>query len=311
MRALICAWSPASLFAQSPDPPLVLRSETRAVQIHVVASSNSGDPIRDLRREDFMVFDDGKPRRIQFFSKDSDGADSGPSSRAPGRTTAIVLDGLNTAFPDQSYARDRAIQAVGRMQLDESIAILFLAPGLRLQNFTRDRELLLGAIRGFQPNIPPYGLKQLIQVTLAALKTLADRMSHTAGRKSIVWITGGFPRIAAYERSIETVLHQINEADVAVYPVDARGLMLGRGSNFEIMDQFAESTGGKASYNGNDVAAAIDAAIEDARSTYVIGFYLGDNERDRRFHELKVEVDRPGAVLSYRRGYSPSDTARQ
>jgi VWFA-related protein len=144
--------------------------------------------------------------------------------------------------------------------------------------------LLLAAIDGFHPNLPPYAMKQRIQVTLAALKTLADHMSRGTGRKSIVWITGGFPQIRAYDRAVDSVLHKINESNVAVYPVDARGLMLGFGAgNLETLDRFAESTGGRAFYNGNGVATAIESAIEDSRSTYVIGFYLGSMSRTAGF----------------------------
>jgi len=309
--ALISSLAPALLLAQGVDEPLVLRTETRAVQISVVVRDKAGEPIRDLHSDDFTIFDDGKPRRVQFFSMDGDAASS--ARPAEPRVTAIALDGLNTEFSDQSYVRDQAIKAVGRMRLDESIAVLALTPALKLQNFTRDRALLLAAIESFQPDLPPYAMKRRIQVTLAALKTLADRMSKAAGRKSIVWITGGFPEIRAYDGAIENVLHQINQADVAVYPIDARGLMLGfgAGGNFPIMDRFAASTGGRAYYNGNDVAGGIEGAMADSRSAYVIGFYLGDSERDRRFHTLRVDVDRAGAVLRYRRGYSPSSTSRK
>jgi hypothetical protein len=80
---LLCASLPVVLLAQSAGPPLVLRSETRAVQISVVARNKAGDPIGDLRREDFTVFDDGKPRRVEFFSKDVDSA-SQHHRRRPG-----------------------------------------------------------------------------------------------------------------------------------------------------------------------------------------------------------------------------------
>jgi VWFA-related protein len=299
-----------ALLAQSADPPLVLRSETRAVEIDVVARDKAGDPIRDLRSSNFTIFDDGKPRPIQFFSTDVDSAQATPT-KTLGRVTAIVLDGLNTEFSDQSYARDQAIEAVGRIELDESIAILALTPGLKLQDFTRNRQLLLAAIDGFHPNLPPYAMKQRIQVTLAALKTLADHMSRGTGRKSIVWITGGFPQIQAYDHAFENVLRKLNESNVAVYPVDARGLMLGFGAgNLQTLDRFAESTGGRAFYNGNGVATAIESAIEDSKSIYVMGFYLGEHDRDRGFHELKVQVDRPGAILRYRRGYSPGHASQ-
>ncbi len=298
----------ANTTAQTADPPLVLRSETSAVEISVIARDKAGEPIRDLRSQDFTIFDNGQPHRVQFFSMP---ADPVPSTKpAERRQTAIVLDSLNTEFSDQSYARDQAIKALERMPLDESIAILELTPALKLQNFTSDRALLLAAIQSFQPIVPPYAMKQRIQVALAALKTLADRMSNAPSRKSIVWITGGFPSMQAYDSAIEAVLRQINQADVSVYPVDARGLMLRHGSNFPVMDRFAESTGGRAYYNGNDVAGSVEDAVADSRSAYTIGFYLSGGERDRRFHTLKVEVDRPGASLRYRHGYSPSNTSR-
>jgi hypothetical protein len=69
---------------------------------------------------------------------------SGRAGDRPGRVTAIVLDGLNTEFLDQSYARDQAIKAVERMQLNESVAFLALSPGLKLQNFTAAVPILVG-----------------------------------------------------------------------------------------------------------------------------------------------------------------------
>jgi hypothetical protein len=68
------------------------------------------------------------------------GVASGPASPA-GRLTALVLDGLNTNFSDQSYAQEQALRAVERMEIDESVAVLALAPGLKLQDCTRDRAM--------------------------------------------------------------------------------------------------------------------------------------------------------------------------
>jgi VWFA-related protein len=300
-------WLAGVLCAQSSQPPLVLRSETRAVQINVVVKNKSGEPVRDLRREDFTIFDDGKPRAVQFFTAEM-APTAGTPSHAAARYTAIVIDALNTEFSDQSYMQYEAIKAVKRMPLDESIAVLHLAPDLALLDFTHNRSALLAAINRFQPIMPPYAMKKRVQITIGALKTLADRMNRAGGRKSIVWITGGFPTVRVYQDAIEEMLHRIEQSDVAIYPVDPRGLMLGagNGANFETMDQFAVSTGGRAYYNNNDVSGGIEEAIADSRSAYTIGFYLADNERDRRFHTLKVDVNRPGATVRYRRGYAPS-----
>lgn len=297
---------PALLSAQTGGQPLTLRTETRAVQINVVALDKAGDPIRDLHASDFSIFDNDRPRPVQFFEFAGGAATATP--REPG-STAIVLDALNTGFADQSYLRDQALKAIERMPLDESVAVLALTPALKMQFFTRDRRLLRAAIENFQPMMPPYGLKRRVQVTLAALKTLADRMSKFSGRKSIVWITAGFLPMRSYNAAIDATLRKINAADVAVYPVDARGLTLGNGNIFDSMNRIAETTGGRAYYNGNDVAHSIEDAAADSKTAYVIGFYLSDGDRDQRFHTLKVEVDRSGASLRYRRGYSPSVSA--
>jgi VWFA-related protein len=128
----------------SPRAPILpSSSEARLARskIDVVARDKAGDPIRDLRSSNFTIFDDGKPRSIQFFSTDVDAAFPTPTKTLR-RVTAIVLDSLNSEFSDQSYARDQAIEAVGRIELDESIAILVLAPGLKLQDFTRNRKIV-------------------------------------------------------------------------------------------------------------------------------------------------------------------------
>jgi hypothetical protein len=137
-------------------------------------------------------------------------------------------------------------------------------------------------------------MRQRIQVTLAALKATASRMSASPGRRSIVWITGGFPPVPAYDGTIQRALNGFNDLNVALYPVDARGLTPGDGSkNIQTMEQFADATGGLAYYNRNDLSVAIEAAVEDLKFTYVMGFYLNDKDRDRRYHTLKVETDRP------------------
>jgi len=319
MPGLVCVFAPAVLFGwQSQAPTVVLRSETRAVQINVAVDGKAGEPMRDLRKENFTLFDDGKPRDIQFFSVDADAPPSvggvqaarGGSPNSAPRETVIILDCINTEFPDQSYVRIEALKAVGHMDFNESIAILTLAPGLKFQNFTRDRGALMATIKRFRPILPPYPMGRRVQVTLAALRSLAERLSVAPGRKSIVWITAGFPLSQEWEDAFARTTNRLNDANVALYTVDARGLSPAGPGDIRTLQFFADETGGLAFYNRSDIFLQIEAAIEDARSTYVIGFYLGDKERDRRRHKLKVEVDRRGAVLRYRRGYSPLAASR-
>ena len=48
---------------------------------------------------------------------------------------------------------------------------------------------------------------------------------------------------------------------------------------------------------------AMAESIDDSHVSYTLGFYVADDERDDKFHDLKIETTRPGLHLSYRQGY--------
>src|ERR1700730_10519355 len=49
----------------------VLRSTTRLVQLNVVVQSKSGEPVQDLSKGHFTLFDQGVPQQIAVFSVQS------------------------------------------------------------------------------------------------------------------------------------------------------------------------------------------------------------------------------------------------
>jgi VWFA-related protein len=186
--------------------------------------------------------------------------------------------------------------------------------------------------------------------TVEALTAIANHVGTLPGRKNLIWISGSFPFSIGYENierstsdarelyanDIETAARALTNANLAVYPVDARGLMtsdLGnrtssanpRGgtmgiisnsaqnsdprsngpntSNFDSMNVLADRTGGKAFYNRNDIWGSVREAIDDSRVTYELGYYPQGVDWNGSFHEIKVEVKRPGARVRARKGY--------
>jgi VWFA-related protein len=96
----------------------------------------------------------------------------------------------------------------------------------------------------------------------------------------------------------------LNNANLAVYPVDDRGLMApqeyradlaavappspGREqATFATMRVLADRTGGRAFYNNNDLAAAMRRATEDASRTYVLGYYPSHDSWNGKFREIR------------------------
>jgi VWFA-related protein len=214
------------------------------------------------------------------------------------------------------------------------------APGL---SPTADANGLLAQISG---SLQEYATDRRVSMTLAAMQVIANRMAGVSGRKNLIWVSGAFPLQVGFERNgvgaatspiryegdLKNAAESIDRADVAVYPVDARGLLLnnsvrtsmpaprnqtgfGVHSTYQIpedmvqnretdtMELLASWTGGKAFINTNDLQGAIRKAIEDSEVTYTLGFYVDEKELDGTYHELKVKVDRKGADVRYRKGY--------
>jgi VWFA-related protein len=102
---------------------VVIRSTTRLVEVHVVAEDDRGNPVADLRKEDFRIFDERKERPLALFTVEG----AVPSAASGGHTgggevmqagtgtgySAILLDWLNGGFADRLRG-DHAVRKVRR-----------------------------------------------------------------------------------------------------------------------------------------------------------------------------------------------------
>jgi hypothetical protein len=85
-----------------------------------------------------------------------------------------------------------------------------------------------------------YNITRILE-SLRAIEAIASRMSGVPGRKSLIWLSGGFPlRIGLADAGLsqnyrnfaldmERTARAVSQANLAVYPVDARGLMSPQG----------------------------------------------------------------------------------
>jgi hypothetical protein len=118
----------------------------------------------------------------------------------------------------------------------------------------------------------------------------------------------------------DRTIRALNDANLAIYPVDARGLVASASSrissrvyqNQSTMEELAARTGGRAFINSNDIAGAIRTAVQDSSVTYTLGFYPQNDKFDNSFHNLKVKLpDFPHTELRYRKGYVDQSTPPQ
>jgi len=167
------------------------------------------------------------------------------------------------------------------------------------------------------------------RATLHAFDFICEHLARLPGRKNLIWVGGGFPIDIGFDAFAVTgllnhAMRAMNEANIAIYPVDARGLMTDTRFSAEhrkmshapaglpllvknsltTMDYVASNTGGLAFHDTNGIADAINAAVSDSDVNYTIGFYAANSDFDGKFHKIDVEApQRPGLKLRYRRGY--------
>jgi len=167
-------------------------------------------------------------------------------------------------------------------------------------------------------------------LTAEALRMIANHVGSLPGRKNLVWVSGSFPfsletnnpqrtpsgQKIPFPTEVELVTRALNDANMAIYPVDARGLvdpgLTGTGvnimgkvdtSSFGAMQILARRTGGRAYYNTNAIMGSIRQAIDDSSVAYELGFYPAGVKWDGSFHAIHVKVKRADVHVQAREGY--------
>jgi VWFA-related protein len=183
-----------------------------------------------------------------------------------------------------------------------------------------------------------------VLITANALESISRHVGSLPGRKNLIWVSGSFPFNVGYDdpsklvpaqihdqmdfqANVNRVVRALNEANIAIYPVDARGLMPADSAiqsqyklrnrntpatdfsttdspqNITTMSVLADRTGGRIFYGSNDIFEAVRRAIADSRVTYELGYYPQGVNWDGKFHSIRVSVKSPGAKVRARTGY--------
>jgi len=363
--------SPATAVQNSSAGPAI-RFMVRLIQVTVVAEDGDGNPVTDLKKEDFTLRDKGEAQKVSFFAQQNTPAAqlktvaAGPSNffsnhvesspSGANSVTILLFDALNTQFRDLSYARARVIDFLQHMQPQDQVALYVLTPTTLyvMHDFTNDSETLVRLMGGKPEKTSaastasatapgPNDVKieklisdsmsesnriykgqplNIVETTSSAMLEIARNTVNIPGRKNLVWISGGFPITMGaaiplgprderqdFSASLSATAKQLGDANVAVYPVDARGLYAPRGGaryvspNMDSMVLIANGTGGRPYYNTNDIASSIRKAVDDSRVSYVLGYYPSNDKWDATFREINIKVARPGVHLRYKTGY--------
>ena len=191
-----------------------------------------------------------------------------------------------------------------------------------------------------------YFLTHRVDITLAAFNELAQFLGGVPGRKNVLWLSGSFPIVfpgrgpldrfqpaVSFSPELRQATNQLTISQVAVYPIDVRGLIvapiMGAANNRNYhaaslgqarrsymvilaqeqatMDEIAEVSGGHAFYNTNGFEQALQTASEDGSNYYTLSYSPTNTKFDGGIRSIHVRVNGKGYSLSYRRSYFADD----
>jgi VWFA-related protein len=233
--------------AEGASDPAVLRAETRLVLVDAVVTDKKGNYLGDLVQKDFRVWEDGKEQSLSSFS-----FEESTDSHAQPRYMVLFFDNSTMDLGDQIKARDAAVKFIdANAGPNRLIAIAEFGGTVRIsQNFTADAARLkqvvkrikgsavspngdpaatvasLGAAPAVAPSLVQAEADFGVQTVLWAMRDLAKGMSTVPGRKTLVMLTAGFPMSVEYDSELSATINTCNKANVAIYPIDVRGLVV-------------------------------------------------------------------------------------
>jgi VWFA-related protein len=170
------------------------------------------------------------------------------------------------------------------------------------------------------------------------VRKLAEFMAGVRGRRKSMLLIGEGVDYDIYEAvgqlgsTASSVLLDTHDAiaaatrgNVTIYALDPRGLMNAESDLIEVagtvgdagsrsianemrlsqdsLRVLADSTGGFAAVNRNDLNGAFDRIVSENSSYYMLGFYSTNDRRNGRYRKLEVRVKRPGLRVRNRSGY--------
>ncbi|MDX6382791.1 MAG: Ca-activated chloride channel, partial [Blastocatellia bacterium] len=297
--------------AKEIDEGSIVRVSTSLITVPAVVMDRNGRYIPNLKREDFLIYEDGVEQSLSYFA----------SVERP-FTVALMLDVSGSTQSQLSQIREAANTFVSRLRSsDRMMAITFDG---KINVLTEAESV--SAIRRSKLHIPAVTDGTVLY---DAVNFALKRMAGIEGRKAIVLMTDGVDQNSVV--TLKSTLNDISEQDVLIYTVQyntlpqlpqrlsviknekarrkiQEKLMKGYATSEPYLRTLAEKTGGRfyRADDLSDVGPAFEAITAELGVQYSLGYYPKKSSGAGSERGIKVRVRYPNMVVRARDSYTTS-----
>lgn len=150
-----------SLIATAQAPPPIppsnstptIKVDVTLVPVHVVVRDSKGHAVGNLTKDDFQIFDRGKPQVIQQLSVEHAAQTFSVADPAasPARFTAYLFDDLHLQHEDLVRAREAADRQIAQISSPRDRAALFTTSGRSFVDFRSGSAKVREALAQLEP----------------------------------------------------------------------------------------------------------------------------------------------------------------
>jgi VWFA-related protein len=311
---LVCLSGYAQDEQQTTDQQLpTFTSNVNVVNLFFNVKDKKGALIPNLKKEDFQVFEDGKPQTIKYFSAESDQP----------LTLGLLIDtsvSQERVLPMEKEVGAAFLRDVLRPK-DLAFVISFDVSVDLLHDFTNEASVLRHAMddaringggpSGGAPGIGggPFPTSQTPKGTLlydAVYLASHEKLATEVGRKAMILLSDGEDQ--GSQMRMHDAIEAAQKADAIVYVllIADRGFYGGGYGGDRDMKKMTEETGGRVIEVGDNfekLKQGFDQIANELRSQYSVGYTPTNSARDGSFRKVEIKADSKDYRIQARKGY--------
>jgi VWFA-related protein len=283
--------------AETTTSPTVLKVPVYLVNVPLTVTDKKNRLVIMMTKDDFNLFEDGKPQPIEYFSRETDLA----------LRIGILVDTSNSIRDrlrfEQQAATDFLSDTIRRGK-DQAFVVGFDAESKLVQDYTDDVEKLANAIRGLQAG----GVTSLYDSIYFSCKEklLFFPPPEPYLRRMIIVVSDGEDNRSEHTR--EEALAMAQQAEVTIFAISTnRSGAEARGD--KVLKRLAQETGGHAffPFEANDLAEDFRAIGRDLRTQFLLSYTSTNTARDGTFRNISITpVDKNLHVRAKSGYFAPS-----